>query len=95
MHMRMVDGLPGGGARVEEDLITIGLGIELLVQQGFCLVHQGHEVVLFREGAIKPGGHMATGDDEQMAPGRWLVVRNGKTKGIRAEPLGWSNFQEG
>ena len=38
---------------------------------------------------------MATGDDEQMAPGRWFVVRNGKTKGIRAEPLGWINFQEG
>jgi len=57
--------LAGGGADVYADVVAVG--VELLVEEGFCLPDEGEESGEFCIGRIEEAGDVAEGDEEKVA----------------------------
>ena len=72
----MGDGLAGGGAVVDADVV--GIGGEVFVKVLFYVVHGlGEGGFLLRVG-VKVAGNVALGDDEGVAGGYGEVVADGE-----------------
>jgi len=63
-------GLACGGAYVDADVVAVG-GVGLFYHGAGC-VDRGQQFCLLFPGGVKPGGHVALGDEECMA-GRYGV----------------------
>jgi len=57
--------LAGGGADVHADVVAAG--VEVFVEEGFCLPDEGEEGGLFVVRRVEEGGDVAVGDEEEVA----------------------------
>lgn len=70
--MEMGDGLPGGRAVIDSDVV--GVGFQLPVQAALRFVQQGKQGLPFLGVEIKERGDMPAGDDERVARGNWKTI---------------------
>jgi len=57
--------LAGGCSHVHADVVAVGM--EVFVEEGFCLPDEGEEGDLFRVGRVEEARDVAEGDEEEVA----------------------------
>ena len=87
MDMHMRHGLAGSRATVEADVVAVGLGIEVLVQQLLRVADEVHQRQLLFRRALEERRHDALRDHEHMPRRHWEAVEDRKRQSIRAHPL--------
>jgi len=78
MDMDMWNRLPGSFTGIETDVVSIWFRFQLLIQDLLGLVDQVHQGCLLFTGAFKPGWYHSPGNDQSMAFGYRVIVKNGK-----------------
>ena len=63
--MEVRDRLAGSFSDVYADVVAVG--VELLVEEGFCLPGEGEESGEFCFGRVEEAGDVAEGDEEEVA----------------------------
>jgi hypothetical protein len=74
-------GLAGGGADV------VAVGVELFVEEGFCLPDEGEEGGQFCVRRIEEGGDVAVGDEEEVAGADWISIVAGVAEVVCEDDL--------
>ena len=87
VHMHMRHGLARGRPGVKADVVSIGPGIEPLVEQGLHLAHEFHERPLLRGRALEERCHHPPRDHEHVPRRHWVRVVDREAETIRADPL--------
>ena len=87
MDVDMRHSLAGSAAGVEADIVTVGFGGKLDVEQALGLFHQSHQCGLLLISRIKPRFDDAAGGDQDMSGRDRKTIEDGKCQVIRAEPI--------
>ena len=91
--MGMGHGLAGGG--VDVDPYIEAIGVELLLEDGFDLVHQVEAVRLLLEGQIEVIGNMPSGDHQGMPLAHRKLIKNrkGRCGFNNHRPIAWEGTE--
>ena len=94
MNMHMGNGLSGGIAGIESDVVAVRLRIQLLVKLRFDDVDQLHQRRLFCCRCCKPGGDCSFRDDERVPRGHRELVEDGECRIVGCDPFRRGDLQE-
>ena len=94
VHMHMRHGLARGRPGVKADVVSIGLRIEPLVEQGLHRADKRHELLLLRGRALEERGHHPPRDHKHVARRHWVRVEDREAEVIRADPLRLGDFHK-
>ncbi len=94
MDMDMGDGLAGGGAGIEPDVVAVGFGGEGGVEVVFDGVDEIEEGGLFGGSGVEPGGDEPARDDEGVSRGDGESVGERKGEGVGGDPGGGLGVEE-
>ena len=92
MHMR--HGLARGRPGVKADVVSIGLRVEPLVEQGLHLAHEFDERHLLRGRALEKRRHHPPRDHEHVPRRHWVRIVDREAEAIRADPLRLGDFHK-
>ena len=94
VHMHMRHGLARGRPGVKADVVSIGLRVKPLVEQGLHLAHEFHERHLLCGRALEERGHHPPRDHKHVARRHWVRVEDREAEVIRADPLRLGDFHK-
>ena len=89
MHHR----LAGGCSHVHADVVAVGM--EVFVEEGFCLPGEGKEEGLFFVGRVEEAGDVPEGDEEGVAGADWISIVAGVAEVVCADDLLWGGCRRG
>lgn len=94
MDVDMRNRLAGGGPGVEADVVAVGFGRKLVIQQMLGLLHQRHQCGLFRISRVEPCFHNAAGGHQHMSRRNRKPVKYCERKVVGAKPIFRRNGKE-